>query len=586
MNAVVTMSGQGGWPMSVFLTPEGQPFYGGTYFPPARMQGLPSFREVLLAAAQAWKKDPGELRRTGGQLTQQLENFSSWGDGSGQSVRPELSGQAAQALLSSYDWKYGGWGRAPRFPQPMSLEFLLLQATRGNKQALEAVRHNLGLMNRGGIYDVIGGGFARYSTDDHWLVPHFEKMLYDNAQLALVYLHAGLLSGDHSLIQTCTETLDFILRELTNPEGGFYSSLDADSEGEEGKFYLWTTAEVKAILEPAGLFDLFQQAYPLTNIGNDEELIILRRRAALPDLADVLGIPLGELTSHLNKAHQALFVARQGRIRPLTDDKVLVAWNALALRVFAEAARYLHRPDYLEAAQKNARFLLSALRPDGHLCRAWRAGKARHNAYLEDYAGLILALLALYQSDPNPLWFENASELAAEMEQIFTDPAGGFFDTRADPELITRPKNYEDNATPCGNSLAAYALLTLSEYTGQPGWRAKALEALPALQDAITRHPTAFGLWLQVVDFAAGPIRQVAIVGPASSPRTEDLVSALWEKYRPRLVAAFNPGAEPVDTPALLQDRIMLDDRPAAYVCEEFTCKLPVTSPEDLADQL
>lgn len=586
MDAVVAMTGSGGWPMSVFLTPEGKPFYGGTYFPPFPRYGVPAFRDVIQAAARAWRDDHDEIRKSGENLTSHLASATYWKISPGIEVRSNLLEQSLQALLAGYDWQRGGWGRAPLFPQPMSIEFLLLQATRGNRQALEAARHSLGAMSRGGMYDVVGGGFHRYSTDDIWLVPHFEKMLYDNAQLAGVYLHAHLLTGDEGFRRVTQETLDFILRELTHPEGGFYSSLDADSEGEEGKFYVWSEAELRQILEPSGDFDLLAKIYPLSREGNFEGFTILQRHAGLGELAVALNMSLNAAAARLDQIHSRLLAARSARVRPQTDDKILVSWNALALRTFAEAARYLNRPDYLAAAQRNASFLLASLHPADRLLRAWRAGRARHDAFLEDHAALILALLSLYQSDPDPRWYAAAEQLAGEMVSNFSDPAGGFFDTRPDENtLYIRPKNNQDNATPCGNSLAAVALLQLAEYNGKSAWRSLAEAPFSALQDTIVRHPVAFGQWLQALDFLTGPVSQVVLVGTIGDPGLSSLQTELWRTYRPRLISAVT-APQPQGAPILLQDRPLINGQPAAYVCRSFTCQLPVTSAADLGQQL
>ncbi|MBN1372905.1 MAG: thioredoxin domain-containing protein [Anaerolineaceae bacterium] len=587
MNAVVTMTGQGGWPMSVFLTPNGEPFYGGTYFPPVRRHGMPAFREVLLSAARAWENDRAEIVRAGQSLAEHIASLTRWNTDPAHTLRPGLLEQLTQSLLGSYDWTQGGWGRAPRFPQPMSIEYLLLRSARGEKRALDAANHNLRIMSRGGMYDVVGGGFHRYSTDDRWLAPHFEKMLYDNAQLARAYLHAYQLTGNVDFRDTCTETLDFILRELTDPLGGFYSSLDADSEGHEGLFYIWSPEDLAEVLAPLGLLERFQQVYDLPQGGNFGPRFILQRRADLPDLASALDLNPDTLRQELRSAHLALLQARSVRPRPATDDKVLVSWNALALVTFAEAARALHRPDYLAAAQKNAAFLLSALHPTDRLLRSWRAGQAHLDAYLEDYAGLILGLLALYQSDPDPRWYSAALSLMDEMQAGYADPAGGFFDTRADAApLISRPKDYQDNATPSGNALAAQAMLLLAEYSGSADLRERAESALAALQEAFVRHPTAFGQWLAAAHLALEPVRQVALVGNPADPALQKLVDVLWSTYRPNLVAAISAFPPSLSAPALLADRPPRYGNATAYVCQGFVCLQPISTPEELAAQL
>ncbi len=587
MNAVVTMTGQGGWPMSLFLTPEGEPFYGGTYIPREAQYGMAPFSQVLLAAARAWEENRDVLRKTGQDLAAHLAVYSFWGKNEEAALRPDLIRQTLHALLNTYDFQHGGWGRAPRFPQAMALEYLLLQAAHGEPRARDAVLHNLRVMSRGGMYDVVGGGFARYSTDDQWLVPHFEKMLYDNAQLALVYLHAGLFASQPAFIQTASETLDFILRELTHPAGGFFSSLDANSQGEEGIFYLWSYSELQQALSPDGDFDWFQRVYGISQEGNFEGKMVLQRVAELPELATSLDISEEDLAARLKRVHQKLLALRASRIRPGTDDKVLVSWNGLALRAFAEAARYLHRPDYLAAAQRCADFLLTNLYLNKRLKRSWREQKAIQPGFLEDYASLIIGLLALYQSDFNPRWFSAAKDLGQAIFELFADPAGGFFDTPSDlDDLFVRPKDFQDNATPCGNSLAAYALLLLSEYSGENDYRIPAEAALPALQDSLVRHPTAFGMWLQVADFAAGPVQQIAILQNDDGDIPSTLLEQVWSRWRPGTIVAASRLPVPDEAPALLRDRPLIDGQSTAYVCVQFTCKLPVTGADQLEEQL
>ncbi|NMC80881.1 MAG: thioredoxin domain-containing protein, partial [Chloroflexi bacterium] len=421
MSAVIAMVGQGGWPMSVFLTPKLEPFYGGTYFPPAARYGMPAFGDVLTGVIQTWKSNRAEISRMSQQLGQFLKENAQWNTPSGP-LLPGTLQQATETLIQTYDWEHGGWGAAPKFPAPMAIEFLLQQGTQGNSQALQVALHALKTMNRGGIYDVVGGGFHRYSTDAHWLVPHFEKMLYDNAQLARTYLHAYLLTGEVPLRQTCEETLDFILKEMTHPEGGFYSSLDADSEGEEGKFYLWTPEEIRQALPEAEDQDRILSFYNVTEAGNFEGKTIFQQTGETP----------AEMYLPLQKAKKQLDRFRARRQPPATDDKVLVFWNALMLQTLAEAARYLHRSDYLQAAQKNARFLLQALHPQDRLLRSWRDGQAKHNACLEDYGALILGLLTLYQTDLDSTWYQHAILLAKEMLAAFQDASGELYDTRRD----------------------------------------------------------------------------------------------------------------------------------------------------------
>ncbi|PWH11974.1 MAG: thioredoxin domain-containing protein [Anaerolineae bacterium] len=586
MAATVAMTGSGGWPMSVFLTPDLQPFYCGTYFPPRPRYNMPSFRDVLTGIANAWQNDRQEIFKVGGQVTEHLQRTNLLVSKAALPLTPALLDNAAEHLHQSYDWGFGGWGGAPKFPQPMTIEFLLARATHGaepEKRAnfLKTAIHALQAMARGGMYDVVGGGFARYSVDALWRVPHFEKMLYDNAQLALAYLHGYLLTGEVKFRQVCQETLDFVLREMRHPLGGFYSSLDADSEGEEGKFYVWQFHELQDVL--GAEFDFFKTAYGLTPAGNWEGKIVLQRALDDATLAARFAISPAAVSERLSRLHARLLEVRSRRVRPATDDKVLTAWNALMLQAFAEAARYLRRTDYLQAAQHNARFLLENLQVDGKLLRSWRDGTARHTAYLEDYAAFGLALLALYQSDPDPTWYTAALRLADDMLHRFADPSGGFFDTPADHEpLLMRPKDTQDNATPSGNALAAHLLLQLSAYGDRPEWRHTAEEMLAPVLETAVRYPTAFAKWLTAADFALGPVNEVALVGD----NLTEMLDVLWKTFRPRQVAAIAAFPPPLGSPALLRDRPVLQCQPTAYVCRNFVCKQPCISPTEFAAQL
>jgi uncharacterized protein YyaL (SSP411 family) len=592
MNAVVAMTGQGGWPMNVFLTPQGMPFYGGTYFPPVRRYNMPSFREILQIIAETWVTNRKQLLDSGNQLLHHLRSANQIAI-SDQSFNPAITNQATLHLIQTYDWQHGGWGRAPKFPQPMAIEFLLRQALRGNQKAMDVANHALISMARGGMYDIIGGGFARYSTDDQWLIPHFEKMLYDNAQLALAYLHAYLISGNELFRTVTEETLDFILNEMLllekdgqNQYAGFFSSMDADSEGEEGKYYTWTLKEIKDSLNPQ-LASLVIEAYGISQEGNFEGSNVIQRVKSDEILAQQFGESISEVQNQLEQARSILKGMRKIRTPPGKDDKILVSWNALALIALTESARYLDRPDYLDIARLVADFLLTELHPGDRLMRSWRAGRAQHFAYLEDYASLILALLSLYQSDPDVYWFQSALQLNAEMLANYKDPAGGFFDTRADQEnLILRPKELQDNATPSGNSLACLALLQLSIFQGNTEWRSLIEPMLSSVQSAAEQYPTAFALWLCAADAFSQSQQEVAILGDPQLPQTSALVRQLWSRFRPYTLAAISDFPPASNTPALLQGRSLIDGKPTAYVCQNFSCKLPVTEPADFADQL
>jgi uncharacterized protein YyaL (SSP411 family) len=586
MGAVVAMTGQGGWPVSIFLTPERMPFFGGTYFPPVRRYNMPAFKDVLLSVSRAWKDDRGKILQSGRQIAQHLDREAHAALPS-QTLDPDMLDQAARVLLQSYNWKSGGWGSAPKFPQPMAIEFLLRRSLRDDQSALEAAVHALNAMSRGGMYDVIGGGFARYSTDDDWCIPHFEKMLYDNAQLSRVYLHAYLLTRQPAFRHVAEETLDFILRELGDPKGGFYSSLDADSDGQEGKNYIWSLDEVETAFQAHQDLEFFLAAYEVTTAGNFEGANVIQRNLDDASLAKRFRKSEQEVVEWLDRLHSILRNVRQKRTRPGTDDKILLSWNALTLTALAEAGRYLHRPDYLEAAVKNARFLLSSMFIKGRLLRTWRQDQASQNAFLEDYAALIQGLIALYQTDPQVAWFTNAVNLADQMVMHFQDPQGGFFDTSDDHEsLLLRPKDVQDNATPSGSSLAAGALLQLSSYTVKGEWRDIAEKMLGSIQSLAVRYPTAFAGWLQDMDFTLGPVFEVAVIGDPTDPQTQALSNALWLTYKPNLVAAVSPYPAPPGVPDLLKDRPMQTGKPTAYVCEHFVCQRPVNDADELIDQI
>jgi uncharacterized protein YyaL (SSP411 family) len=468
----------------------------------------------------------------------------------------------------------------------MGIEVLLRRHSRsGDRLALDMAVHALQGMADGGIYDHLGGGFHRYATDRQWRIPHFEKMLYDNAMLAQTYLHAWQVTGDPRFRAVTEETLDFLLREMRHPEGGLYSALDADSEGEEGKYYLWSIEEVRRALPTAGMADLFVAAYGLTPEGNLEGRNVLYRGQNDAALAERFGITEAEAAQQLSQARRLLREAREARPRPETDDKVLVMWNGLALTALAEAARCLPRDDYQQAATALAEFLITRLMPEGRLQRAWRADRAHPPAFLDDHAALGLGLLALYQTDFNTRWFSTAVHLAEAILARFPDPEGGFFDTASDHEaLIARPKNLQDHATPSGNALAAELFLRLWTLTEDERYLRAAEGPLRAIQDDAGRHPTAFGAWLCVVDLALGPLLQLALIGEPDEPAIRAFLAIARRGYRPRLLVAAGNGRGP-ETPRLLEGRERVRGEPTAYLCQGFVCKVPVTAPTDLEEQ-
>ena len=603
MNAVVTMAGQGGWPMSVFLTPNGKPFFGGTYFPPERRFNVPSFREILLGVSQAWMSDREKiiesaenlLNRLKIELTPNTQQFP---------LTKNLLDEAAFRLIQTYDWENGGWGKAPKFPQPMAIEYLLRRASRGDKLALEVATHALLSMIRGGMYDIIGGGFARYSTDEKWFVPHFEKMLSDNALLARVYLHAYLLTHNNSFKRTCEETLDFILRDLaieqlkhSETELGFASSLDADSEGQEGKYYIWSVEEIKSALSNVKILELhdsgidpaefFIQTYGLTDKDNSDSGNIIRRRIDDDSLSLTYNIPIEDVDKILQKIIYQLRTIRNGRVPPRMDDKALCFWNSLLLSTFSEAAWYFNRQDFLKIAQNIANFLIGELSFDGQLFRSWRNGTKRHYAFLEDYASLICGLLSLYQADADPRWYSLAVKLTEKMIEIFIDRHGGFFDTSdINNELIFRPKNMQDNATPSGNSMAALALIQLMALSGEDRYAKLAEGAMEGISGLVPRFPLGFSNWLCALDLALYPIHEIAILGTPDSEQTLSLLNVLRNTYNPQCVIAHSQYPPHPDSPPLLLNRPLLNNSSTAYVCHNSICQMPVNQADDLLRQL
>ncbi len=576
MAAVQAMTGHGGWPLSVFLTPEGFPFYGGTYYPPTRRYGMPSFREVLMGVIDAWEKRRDELTEAGSRLVEAIErNISGLvtGEEAGE-LRPETLHAAFRAMERQFDEVHGGWDGAPKFPQPMTLEFLLrYHVSAKSERALRMLLQTLEAMARGGIYDQLGGGFHRYSVDERWIVPHFEKMLYDNAQLARLYLHAWQVSGDPFYRAIAEETLDYVIREMRDPAGGFYSSQDADSEGEEGKFYLWTAEEVRSVLGEEA--DAFIEAYKVTEHGNFEGKTILTFGGTW------------ETRVSLATARRRLFDARERRVHPDRDEKVLASWNGLMLAAFAEAARALDRADYRQVAEENASFLLTEMRrADGRLWHTWKEGEARVNGYLDDYTHCIEGLLELYQTTFDPRWYVAASELMEAVIEHFRAPVG-FYDTSDDHEtLVVRTRELQDNAVPSGNAMAAYVLLRLAGLAMEQRYLDLAYESLIQMQPILIRYPLGFGQWLIALDYALAHPREIAILGDLEAADTQALLRVCSTGYRPhQSVAVGRPDVEAAQVP-LLQQRGQVDGRATAYVCVNFACLPPVTEPAALQELL
>ncbi len=586
MEAVQAMTGQGGWPMTVFLTPDGAPFYGGTYFPPTDRMGMPGFPRVLTSLAHAYQAQRDEVLEQAKNLREHLGRSLMGLETAG--LDAAVADEAYRGLAQTFDARDGGFGGSPKFPQPMNLEFLLRYHHRtGQDHALEMTLTTLDHMRRGGIYDQLGGGFHRYATDKVWLVPHFEKMLYDNALLARVYLEAYQVTGNEDYRAVVEETLAYVTREMTGPEGGFYSAQDADSEGEEGRFFVWTPAEIEAVAGPDDA-PLVRSVYGVTPGGNFEGANILYLPRTMAEAARLHDVSPERVREAVERARPLLLAARGRRVPPGRDEKVLTAWNGLMLRAFAEAARVLGRDDYRETAQRNADFLLGAMYRDGRLLRTYRDGQAKLNGYLEDYASLADGLLSLYETTFEPRLFEAACALADAMLAHFWDDAeGGFFNTSDDHEaLISRPKDLFDNAVPSGNSIAVEVLLRLSALSGRSLYAERAEATLRGLSGVLARAPGGFGRLLSALELVLAGQVEVAIAGDPGDAETEALLAVPRGAYRPNMVTALTrPGAVEAGV-ALLEGRERVDGHAAAYVCRHFACRRPVTSSEDLAQEL
>ncbi len=579
MDAVQTLTGHGGWPMTVFLTPERKPFYAGTYFPRRDAHGVPSFSRVLRGVSDAWanRRDDIENQAEGlaAAISRRIQPVES---------RPgtETLRRSYEALLAGFDEERGGFGGAPEFAEAPVLECVLGAAE--DEWAPGATRMaitTLEAMARGGIYDQLGGGFARYSVDARWLIPHFEKMLYDNAQLARIYVRAWQVSGGDSLRRVATETLDYMLRDLGGDHGGFFSAEDADSEGQEGRFYVWSLEELRDVAgDDARLAELH---FGATAAGNFEGANHLHQAVPTGKLGEALGMSGREVEEALSGLRRRLVERRSGRTRPGLDDKVITSWNGLALRALAESGAVLAEPRYVEAARANARFLLEHLRrADGRLMRSWREGRTSVPGFSDDYASFALGLYTLFQVTGEVEWFREAQTLVTDLVRLFVDPRGGFFTTGEDAEsLVTRPKDIMDNPLPSGNSLAAEVLLVDSLYTGNGIHRQLAEDAVRAAGQMAERYPSAVGHLLSVIHMLEAPPKELAVTGPEA----KRLATVLWEGFLPHVVLAVDEdGAASAEVP-LLRGRYETG-KTQAFLCENFVCRRPVESPEELRSQL
>jgi uncharacterized protein YyaL (SSP411 family) len=589
MQVTTAMTGGGGWPMTVFLTPAGEPFYAGTYFPPRDRYNVPGFPRVIEHVSRAYRDQGENLARTVASVREFLAGGNSPSSGPA-ALAPDLLDRAFASLQASYDATNGGFGGAPKFPPSMALEVLLrYQRRSGSREALQMVEQTLVRMARGGIYDQLGGGFHRYSVDAHWLVPHFEKMLYDNALLARSYLATFQVTSERFFRRIAEETLDYVLREMTAPTGGFYSTQDADSEGVEGKFFVWAGAQLVEALGPDEA-EVAARYWDVSEHGNWEHSNILNLKDDPAEVARAMGITADELRRMIDRIRPKLFARREQRIRPGRDEKVLTSWNGLMLRAMAEAAVILRADRFKRAAIANAEFVLATLRVDGRLRHSYKDGQARVNGFLEDYAYYADGLLSLYEATHDRRWLAEARGLADQMVELFADEeGGGFFDTSVDHErLIARPKDLYDNATPSANSVAAELLLRLSLLSGEQSYWDRAVASLERIGEVAARAPQAFGRWLCAIDFATGQPIEVAIVGDPESGLTTNLEQVVWARFLPNKVVALRApwDEESAAEIPLLADREEIEGRPTAYLCRRMACQAPTADPRELARQL
>ena len=584
--------GHGGWPMTVFLTPDGKPFHAGTYFPPTPRYGMPSFKQIMVAAHDAYINKREDLEKSAAQITTMLQQQMGAFEGAAAEFDTDLITTIARKLISRADRLHGGLHSGqPKFPSPMNLDFLLrYYADSKDEQILETVLFTLKKMANGGIYDQIGGGFHRYSVDERWLVPHFEKMLYDNAQLARVYLHVYQITGNRYFSDICRDILTYVEREMLDSSGGFYSTQDADSEGVEGKFYVWSRAEMESVLSEklsAEQIELYLELFDISEDGNFEGENIPNLPQDMLTFAQKRDIDVESLQNIVETARELLFEYREKRIKPGLDDKMLSAWNGMMLAAFAEAARVQGDSRYLEIAQQNAEFILRKLSmEDGRLYRTHKrnedGGESKIKGFLEDYANVIDGLLELYQSDFDVRWFKEAQRLADYVMAHFRGEDGAFFDTSDSHEkLIARPRSMQDNATPAGNTLMAYNLIKLAAYTGNAEYEQAAVDVLNQISMAVREYPSAFGMALSAINLLVNRVIEVAIIGDKND--STDLLKTAQFPFRPRVITALSTeDTGDSATPELLAHRTQREDLPTVYVCQNFACAAPVNTVEAL----
>ena len=583
MDAVVSLTGQGGWPLSVFLTPAGDPFYGGTYFPPEPRHGLPSFRQVLEGVAEAWRTRRAQVLENGAALRAGIARQGSLPSAPAM-ADADLPQRALENLLRDFDMEWGGWGDSPKFPQPLALEFLLRRHRRtGDGLALDLAQRTLRAMARGGIFDQVGGGFHRYATDRSWHVPHFEKMLYDQALLARAYLRGWQASGDSEFRRAAAATLDFVVRELMLDEGGLASSLDADSQGEEGRYYVWSFDDFKDRLGSDA--EWAAEMYGVSEQGLFDGRSVLRL-AHSPAQATVAARLSPADFTRLHDVNARLLAERGRRVPPARDDKVVAAWNGLGLAALTLGARMLERADLADAAERCARFLRAELIRDGQVRRVWRGGRMTDTGFAEDYAALAAGFLEHYQTTADESYFTESAALCETLLKDFRRPEGGFFDTgQRHEQLVARPYTQHDAPTPSASALAVGVMLRLHALDGSPRWLEAAERALPGMLSSAAQHPTSFAQWLLDAEDWLGGLKSVALVGAAGDPLLDSLRSEVARTSWPEVVSAWGRPGQPTLVP-VLSERVRIEAPPRAYVCVEMTCRLPAESVEELRTQL
>jgi len=581
MRAVQLLIGRGGWPLTAFLTPDRKPFHGGTYFPPTDRHGLPGFPRVLLAVAEAYRKSPAEVSRSVASLLDGIQRADE--PGSAGIIDPTLPGRAADALVEHVDTAEGGLGTAPKFPHTQAFQLLLRHYVRtGRRSLLDAVTLTCRRMAEGGMYDQIGGGFHRYSVDARWLVPHFEKMLYDNAQLPRLYLDAYQVTAEPMFRRIVEETLDYVLREMRHPSGGFFSATDADSEGEEGKFFVWTPKQVRELVASDDA-ELVCRYWDITDDGNFEGHSIAHMTLSIEQVARLFGRSLEDAGAAIARARRALYDARLSRTPPLRDEKILTSWNALMLGTFAQAGRILGEERFVRAAVDAAQFLWSEVRADERLLHGWAAGKAKQPAFLDDHAFLASALLDVYEATGDRLHVDRTKELIKALELSFRDDQGGgyFYTPHDGEELIARTKSGTDGSLPSGNAVAARVCLRLHALTEEQWFRERAEEILRLFHDGATRNPFGYASYLEALEAYSYGATEVVVVGAPDDPQTRAMWRSVASRFVPHGVLVHaTPGDSDPLAPA--RDRPPRDGKPTAYVCRGFTCSAPVTEPAEL----